>query len=232
MLGSKVAFSLLLLRKADLWFPVYGYPAYNRVSVTEKIFRTSMSSAPIADDDVQERKKTLRKEIRSKLAALTTDLLQQESRQVWERLFELDVYKNAQSIGVFLSMPKGEIWTDPLLLDAAAKGKHIYVPQVGKNFEKCDMDLVRVAIDNTQPTGTLFHHAWPKNKWQIPEPPSDCLLHAAVPGDLDLLVVPGLAFDIQGNRLGQGKGYYDRFISRMLNANVKHPVLVAAGLDC
>ncbi len=37
----------------------------------------------------------------------------------------------------------------------------------------------------------------------------------ATPGDIDLLVGPGLAFDINGNRLGQGKGYYDRFIARM-----------------
>ena len=54
----------------------------------------------------------------------------------------------------------------------------------------------------------------------------------AQPGDIDVLVVPGLAFDRQGERCGQGKGYYDRFIERMCaNTTSKNPFLVAVGLQ-
>ena len=52
----------------------------------------------------------------------------------------------------------------------------------------------------------------------------------ANPGDLDLLIVPGLGFDSKGNRLGQGKGYYDRFIARM-TVNCTQLSLVAVALD-
>jgi len=59
-------------------------------------------------------------------------------------------------------------------------------------------------------------------------------LVVAQPGDIDVLVVPGLAFDELGDRLGQGKGYYDRFIARMFadEKNKKVPLLVAVGLNC
>mmetsp|Transcript_14552 Transcript_14552/g.42634 ORF Transcript_14552/g.42634 Transcript_14552/m.42634 type:complete len:154 (-) Transcript_14552:28-489(-) len=61
----------------------------------------------------------------------------------------------------------------------------------------------------------LFYHDWPRNKWGIPEPPPEIDHEVAQPGDIDLIVVPGLAFDGCGGRLGQGKGYYDRFIAGM-----------------
>jgi 5-formyltetrahydrofolate cyclo-ligase len=200
-------------------------------------FPNQSAAAAPSEDDTLERKKALRKEIRSKLSQLSPEVLQKESQMVWDRLFQLEAYKEAHSIGVFLSMPKGEILTDALLMDASQRKKHIYVPQVGKNFEQSEMELIRVdttekILTTLQPT--LFHNSWPRNKWGIPEPPPDSLLQAANPGDLDLLIVPGLAFDQSGNRLGQGKGYYDRFIARMLtpNENVKHPRLVAVGLQC
>jgi len=80
----------------------------------------------------------------------------------------------------------------------------------------------------------LFYDAWPRNKWGIPEPPLPPATNTkeedgssrndndndvvAKEGDIDLLLVPGLAFDRNGHRLGQGKGYYDRFIAKMMHS--------------
>lgn len=167
------------------------------------------------------------------MKALSKEDIIMESNKVWDRLFDLPEYQTARSVGIFLSMPAGEIATDAAIQDSVRNGKDIYVPQVGKNFEQADMEMMKVVVLKT-PDGTLFHHAWPRNKWGIPEPPSDMQVVMAKPGDLDLIVVPGLSFDKAGSRLGQGKGYYDRFIARMSlgSGSAKPPYLVAVALDC
>jgi 5-formyltetrahydrofolate cyclo-ligase len=79
---------------------------------------------------------------------------------------------------------------------------------------------------------TSFYDGWPRNRWGIPEPPvSDDAADddTAKPGDIDLLVVPGLAFDVAGRRLGQGKGYYDRFITRMRGEDQNDAVVGGRG---
>ena len=92
------------------------------------------------------------------------------------------------------------------------------------------MELREVILNfDSIPLDGMFHKTWPKNKWGIPEPPPDMTVVAAKPGDIDLLIVPGLGFDRSRNRLGQGKGYYDRFIARMTRSGHKLP-LVAVGL--
>ena len=50
------------------------------------------------------------------------------------------------------------------------------------------------------------------NKWGIPEPPADRDNSIEI-GELDMVIVPLLAFDISGHRVGYGKGYYDRFLA-------------------
>jgi 5-formyltetrahydrofolate cyclo-ligase len=93
------------------------------------------------------------------------------------------------------------------------------------------MDLIQVILpEGVSADDKVFHHEWPRNKWGIPEPPESMPRIAATPGDIDLLVVPGLAFDAKGGRLGQGKGYYDRFIARM-RKDFDKPLLIAVGLD-
>lgn len=191
--------------------------------------------------EVQRHKRSLRQDMRARLRAYTPTDLQRESEMVWDRLHALPVYQSARSIGLFLSMPSGEINTDPAMAEAYRRGKTVYVPRVGADCEQADMDMIRVETTTTKDSndaGTtapspqqqpqLPHHAWPKNRWNIPEPPSNAQWPIARPGDIDLLIVPGLAFDRHGHRLGQGKGYYDRFIARLQPP----PTLVAVGLAC
>jgi len=183
-------------------------------------------------------KKNLRKQIRSSLKSLTPQQLSQQSALVWDRLFELPQYKSSENIGLFLSMPKGEIRTDEACARVLSEGKTLFVPRVGLDFEQCDMDLIRVPSKDIRPDlhsvsedNELFYKDWPRNKWGIPEAPTSQEYEIAKPGDIDLLIVPGLGFDANGGRLGQGKGYYDRFIQSMRNDGKGKPLLVAVGLE-
>mmetsp|Transcript_20937 Transcript_20937/g.49728 ORF Transcript_20937/g.49728 Transcript_20937/m.49728 type:complete len:634 (-) Transcript_20937:237-2138(-) len=187
---------------------------------------SQVMEVPVENEDQQiiQKKKGLRKEIRSKTKVLTKEEIDEQSTKVWKQVMELDVYKSASSVGLFLSMPKGEINTDYIIEDCIRQNKQIWVPEVGPNFENPDMDLRKVIlVDSDDENQKLFHKLWPTNKWNIPEPPSDMPFIVARPGDIDLLIVPGLGFDTARNRLGQGKGYYDRFIAKMNdNASSSH----------
>ena len=188
----------------------------------------SLSSA----NNVRAQKQTLRKQIRARMKEMSSDEIAAQSAQVWERLFALPEYQQAKSVGLFLSMPKHEINTDAALIDALRNNKTVYVPQVGENFELADMELIQVILpEGASESDEIFHAQWPRNKWGIPEPPESMQRVAGQVGDIDLLVVPGLAFDSYGGRLGQGKGYYDRFIARMRNGPTNKPRLVAVGLE-
>jgi 5-formyltetrahydrofolate cyclo-ligase len=129
-------------------------------------------------------------------------------------------------------MPKGEIQTDEMCQQVLKDGKKLYVPRVGLDFEQCDMDMVMVPIASRDKHDDIFHKDWPRNKWGIPEAPRSEDFVVAKPGSIDLLVVPGLGFDRKGSRLGQGKGYYDRFITKMSNDDdqCKKPFLIAVGM--
>lgn len=194
----------------------------------------SQSSINNAMAVVAEHKKQLRKQIRSALKAVTTADIQQQSLMVWNHLYTLEQFQNAKKVGLFLSMPSGEINTDDVLKFCTMNRnnqKTIYVPIVGQNFERSDMELIQVIMPEKEDEDVLFYHNWPRNKWNIPEPPDDMPKIMASPGDLDLIIVPGLGFDRYGNRLGQGKGYYDRFLARVMNTS-KKPYLIGVGLDC
>lgn len=191
-----------------------------------------MSSLSTSDDDVRAQKQVLRKRIRARMKRISSEVISAQSELVWQRLFALPEYQQAKSIGLFLSMPKHEINTDMALSDAIASGKTVYVPQVGKNFELADMELIQVILsENASSDNEIFHKQWPRNKWGIPEPPESMERIAAKVDELDLLIVPGLAFDVKGGRLGHGKGYYDRFIARMRSNGSAKPKLVAVGLE-
>lgn len=140
-------------------------------------------------DSVYADKKALRKEIRAKIRAF--DEIPEQSQLVWDRVVSLPAYQQAKTVGLFLSMPTNEIQTGFLVRHAIESSKTVYVPQVGANFEQADMELIKCPASDPN-----FVAAWPTNKWKIPEPPADYERVLAQPGDLDVLIVPGLCFDL------------------------------------
>ncbi len=132
------------------------------------------------------------------LAALPPALRAENSARVADRFTRTAAWEPARVVLCFLSMPH-ELDTAPLITAARAQGKAVAVPCIEGN----DIRFVILPPD----AGSLL-----RDRWGIPVPdpawePLD-LARAARP----LVAAPGLAFDRQGNRLGRGKGYYDRFL--------------------
>ena len=134
--------------------------------------------------------KKLRKE-------LLTEEIAQKSAEITSVLFSLDCFKNAKTVMVYLSAFK-EVDTSTVIERLRNDGKKIVVP-----ISNTDTFTITPSYIN----GFEDMH---KGAYGIWEP--DVVKEAAV-GDIDLIIVPGIAFDERANRCGFGKGYYDRLLS-------------------
>jgi 5-formyltetrahydrofolate cyclo-ligase len=121
------------------------------------------------------------------------------SRAIAEHLVTLDIWRNARTVGAFLSLP-AEIQTAALLDAAWADGKTVCVPFTLP--EDNYYGLSRLA-----PAAPLAARRWNVREPVDPEPID--------PATLDLILVPALAYDRQGNRLGHGGGHYDRLLAQV-----------------
>jgi len=156
----------------------------------------------VASAVVMNIKTALRSETKNKLKGLCSTYIESESYKVLERLISIDEYKNSLCLSVFLAM-SGEVNTMPIIAQAFHCSKRVAIPKIlGKNSE--DMFMLEVC-NETQIT------TFPKNNWGIAEPPMDLILESqdcTYSGAIDLILVPGCAFDSSCGRLGHGKGYY------------------------
>ena len=146
-----------------------------------------------------EAKSILRAEVRRRLRPLGAEDWQRQAACVAERIAGLATWKSARWVGGYVPMA-GELDLTPLLRSAVAAGKRVAVPAFDPvaglyGFrEICDWDLDLVP-----------------GRYGVREPGPAC---PPVPVTwLDFVLVPGLAFDGRGGRLGRGKGYYDRLLT-------------------
>jgi len=149
--------------------------------------------------DIQTAKAALRKQILGALQKIPPAARTAASAQIRDRLREQAIWKNAASVLLFAPMPREpDIW--PLLAEALGAGKIVALPRyhpAGKSYAACRVQNLRSEIA----PGTFG----------IREPAAWC---AGIPLDrLDLILVPGVAFDWHGHRLGRGRGFYDRLLA-------------------
>lgn len=155
---------------------------------------------------LNQQKEELRRQMRDRRDALTPEVRAEESRALFNIVTQTELYENAKWILSYVSCGS-EVDTRELLRKALKDGKRVYVPAVqGKEMEFYQLENP----EELQP-GAMG----------IPEP--DRNPARVFPYDMHLsldkaeecvFLVPGLAFDKSCHRLGQGGGYYDRYLSR------------------
>ena len=148
-------------------------------------------------------KQALRKQIREQKRAMTTEQIDAASARLAELFFQSEQYRQAKTIYGYLPYNQ-EVRTVPMLEQAIRDGKRVAVPKVygdEMRFIYID-DFTRVE----------------KGYAGIPEPTND---EPVANDPTALVLMPGLAFDPQGHRIGYGGGFYDKFLA----AEPNHPTL-------
>lgn len=143
-------------------------------------------------------KKVLRIKYKELRQNLTLEEIEEKSLAIANQLLQLDIWENTY-FHLFLPIEEHkEINTEYILNILQAKDKEIVISK--SDFETTSM-LHFLLTDNTKIK---------KNEYNIPEP----INGLSVPTDMiDVVFVPLLAYDKQGNRVGYGKGFYDKFLS-------------------
>lgn len=144
-------------------------------------------------------KLTLRHNMHALLAKIDAADRHTRSLAACNRLAETQEFRSAQLIMIFLSM-ESEVETSTLAIQAWSAGKQIAVPRVF--WEQRAIEPVEIQSLDFSPSGKALS---PRNP--VHGKPVSL-------GQIDLIVVPGIAFDRRGYRLGRGKGFYDRFLAQ------------------
>ncbi|KAF3921300.1 hypothetical protein ABW21_db0207845 [Orbilia brochopaga] len=176
------------------------------------------------NEALREAKRELRALIARKLDTLDPRSVQEQSRVVFKTLSKLPQYQQARKISIYLSMNTGEIDTVPIVQDAFEQGKQVFVPFTHKAVPAAGPgeDPMPSVMDMVSLHSLEDYQGLKRNSWGIPTPAKSSLetrkncIEEVKAGDsgLDLIVVPGVAFDGACRRLGHGKGYYDYFFKR------------------
>ena len=145
------------------------------------------------------RKRALRREVREAVLAVTPDDRAEMDQAIYGHLLGATLFAHSRVVMLYASAFPEEVPTRPLMAGVLAAGKELVLPRV--RAEAGEMDLCRL----TDPEADLL-----PGRYGIMEPGPECPLQPA--RAVGLVIVPGLAFDRAGYRLGRGGGYYDRFL--------------------
>ena len=146
----------------------------------------------------------LRSHYKKKRFSLTKQEVDDLSQRVFKQLDKLNIWK-LKHYHIFISISKyNELDTSFIINKLKSEQKIIIVPKISNN------ELVHIAINDETEFGL--------NEYGIKEPNDG---NHFVIENLDIIFIPLLAFDIEGHRVGYGKGYYDRFLKLTNNSTLK-----------
>ena len=146
-------------------------------------------------------KEQIRNRILLRLKTQKEEEREQKSKIIKEKLFKSSIFKKAKRVMFYISFD-GEVNTREMIKEAQNLGKIVAVPVCKK--KKIMLPCVLGQRDKLK-----------KGLYGIYQPAIEKLINLK---DLDLVIVPGVAFDKQGNRLGRGKGYYDCLLNKIPKA--------------
>ncbi len=154
----------------------------------------------------------MKKEIRKKILQLKESLSEQEiqkkSSAIFNTLSNMKLYTNANNVMLYVSFGS-EVLTKPIIDDLLQQGKRVFVPVAVPKTKELIVSELKSFEDDLE----IGHFG-------VMEPKKDAL-RPVDPTIIDLIVVPGVAFDKEGYRVGYGGGYYDRFIPRLTDQTPK-----------
>ena len=147
-------------------------------------------------------KRRIRSKILLRLKTQKEDDRERKSRLIKGKLFRTLLFKKAKIIMFYIAFD-GEVKTEEMIKEAQNLGKKIAVPVCRTKCSK----MIPCLLDFAAPLIT--------GPYGVKEP---AVKKSIKLEDLDLVIVPGVAFDKKNNRLGRGKGFYDRFLSSLPNS--------------
>jgi 5-formyltetrahydrofolate cyclo-ligase len=146
-------------------------------------------------------KAALRRQLRERLQSLSPEERSQASAQIRQRLAGHQLWRKAQSILFYVpTTSEPDLW--PLAIEALSLGKSVALLRHAVDTDSYAPCLIREPSSDLQP-----------GRFGIREPAAHCPLFNVK--QLDLALVPGIGFTIDGGRLGRGKGYYDRLLAEV-----------------
>jgi 5-formyltetrahydrofolate cyclo-ligase len=151
---------------------------------------------------IRDRKQYIRRSIRAVRQGLSEAERLAHSHRIWERVAGLSCYQHTRVLLGYMAFDH-EVLTDGLMQQAMASGKQLVLPMVLGDRR----DMVLYGIED------LGCDVAPGYRGILEPQPRRA--RAVVPETLDLALIPGVAFDLRGGRLGLGAGFYDRLLSRL-----------------
>ena len=151
-------------------------------------------------------KKRIREEIIQKRNDLSSKIKKEYDELILKKLIESDIYNKSKKIFTYVSF-SSEIDTIKFIKYALNDNKEVYVPKT----DKTKKEMVAIRINSLENMDV--------DNWGILEPKS--VDKNKIGKNFDLILIPGLAFDRKGNRIGYGGGYYDKYLSQIKEENNK-----------
>lgn len=162
----------------------------------------------------------LRAHMRRLRRSLSPQTQYRAALSVAHRLLRLALLKPGARIGVYLALP-GELNLQPFFDRAWRRGCRLFVPHITHVRRR------RMAFYPLTPASQLR-----EGQWNIPQLRDPHRLHYVDSNTLDAVLVPTVAFDRQGHRLGMGGGFYDRHFARRRYAPRWRPHLIGIAYAC